>query len=104
MRRPLSLKKKKFKAEKLIDDRFAVSARSFAELVVWQVPQPLRGSSHHFKYRLAYVVDEVCVLRYDNEDGKGDHRHIRGMEAPYIFTDLDKLQADFWRDIDEWRP
>jgi len=51
-----------------------------------------------------FVVDEVCVLRYDNEDGKGDHRHIRGMEAPYIFTDLDKLQADFWRDIDEWRP
>lgn len=49
---------------------------AFAELVAWQVPKPVRGSSYNFKYRFAFVVDGVCVLRYDNEAGKGDHGHV----------------------------
>jgi hypothetical protein len=30
---------------------------SFVEIVIWRVPRPVRGSSHTFKYRLAFVVD-----------------------------------------------
>jgi hypothetical protein len=63
-------------AELLIDERHVLDART----VVWQLPRPVRGSIHPFKYRLALVVDEICVLRYDNEAGKGDHRHIRNKE------------------------
>jgi hypothetical protein len=33
----------------------------FVEMVIWQVPQPVRGSSHSFKYRLALIADGVCV-------------------------------------------
>jgi hypothetical protein len=32
-----------------------------AEIVIWKVPRPLKGSVHRFKYRLALVVDDVCV-------------------------------------------
>jgi hypothetical protein len=64
---------------------------------------PLPGSSHAFKYRLAFVVDEVCVLRFDNEAGKGNHKHIGGKEAPYTFTSLAQLVADFWSEVDRWR-
>jgi hypothetical protein len=46
------------------------------ELVLWRLPKQLDGSEHAFKYRLAYVVRGECVLRYDNEVGKGDHRHF----------------------------
>ncbi len=71
------------KAELLLRERIAISPdRSFAELVVWSVPTPVRRSIHSFKYRLALVVDGVCVLRYDNEAGKGDHKHIGGLEIP----------------------
>jgi hypothetical protein len=91
------------KAELLIDERHVLDARTFVEIVVWHLPKPVRGSVHRFKYRLALVVDEVCVLRYDNEAGKGDHRHERDEEEPYLFTDADKLLADFWRDVEEWR-
>jgi len=42
-------------------------------------------------------------LRYDNEAGKGDYRHVRDKEEPYNFTNPDKLVADFWRDVEEWR-
>jgi len=68
---------------------------AFAEVVIWALPRALAGSSHSFKYRLAYVVNGDCVLRYDNEAGKGDHRHRGGREALYKFTDPDRLMTDF---------
>ena len=58
-------------AELLIDERHVLDARTFVELVVWRQPRAARGSRHAFKYRLALVVDEVCVLRYDDQSGKG---------------------------------
>jgi hypothetical protein len=92
------------RAELLLEDRYVLSPGAFAEILVWRVPKPLPGSAHRFKYRLAFVLDGKCVLRYDNETGKGDHRHVKGHEMPYRFVGLDELQADFWRDIDEWSP
>jgi hypothetical protein len=68
-------------------------------MCVWQVSSPVPGSAHDFKYSLAYVSDGVCVLRYDNERGKSDHRHERGVETPYAFTTLDALADDFWADV-----
>lgn len=59
----------------------------------------MEGSAHSYKYRLAFVVDGACVLRYDNESGKGVHRHTLDGEARYRFLSLDKLFADFDRDI-----
>ena len=53
---------------------------------IWRLPQSVRGSEHRFKYRLALVVDGVCVLRFDNEAGKGDHKHVANAEEPYKFN------------------
>jgi hypothetical protein len=80
-------------------DRFDVGDDRFVELVVWELPAPMRGSTHRFKYRLALIVSGLCVLRYDNEAGKGDHKHIGGREIPYQFTDLVQLAEDFWSDV-----
>src|SRR5271156_5684049 len=91
------------KAELLLDERHVLNARSFVEIVIWRLPRPSRGSGHRFKYRLALVADGDCILRYDNEAGKGDHRHVADIEEPYGFTDPDTLLADFWRDIEKWR-
>ena len=44
------------------------------------------------------------MLRYDNEAGKGDHRHVLNIEERYSFTDPDKLLDDFWREVEQWRP
>lgn len=87
------------KATLLICERIYLSSNGFAEIVVWSVPRSVPGSAHRYKYRLAYVRDEVCVMRYDNEAGKGDHRHIGQTEAQYAFTTLDTLIEDFWNDI-----
>jgi hypothetical protein len=55
-----------------------------------------------FKYRLAYVVEGQCKVRYDNERGKGDHRHFDSQELPYAFSDPDQLMQDFQQDIERW--
>jgi hypothetical protein len=89
-------------AELLSDERYAIGDTAFAEIVIWRVSRPLAGSSHAFKYRLAFVVNGRCVLRYDNEKGKGDHRHIRGREHAYRFANYERLLADFWTDVDKW--
>ena len=90
------------KAEELIRQRIVYREDRFAELVLWKLPHPLKGSSHRFKYRLAYVVRQVCVLRYDNEAGKGDLRHWAGRETGYRFSTPEKLLADFVQSIERW--
>ena len=79
-----------------------MTANAFVEIVLWQVPKPVRGSLHDVKYSLVLVVDDVCVLRYDNEAGKGDHRHLGNIETPYLFSGVDQLLADFARDVGRW--
>ncbi len=60
----------------LLKERHVLDESTFVEIVIWQVPKPVKGSAHGFKYRLALVADDVCVLRFDNETGKGDHKHL----------------------------
>ncbi len=90
------------KAVALFRTRIAFSETAFAELAIWKVPKPVVGSTHSYKYRLAYVVEGVCVVRYDNEAGKGDHRHFDTKESSYIFQTPEKLLADFERDMKRW--
>jgi hypothetical protein len=51
---------------------------------------------------LAYVVRGVCVVRYDNEAGKSDHRHFGERETKYSFTTPEALIEAFERDIARW--
>jgi len=74
------------KAEPVMDERYAFDERSFAELVIWRLRGLLPGSEHAFKYRLAFVADEVCVLRYDNEAGQGQSSPHRRKPERYVFT------------------
>lgn len=90
------------KALSLISRRVAISEGVFAEIVLWEVPEPLRGSRHRYKYRLALVADGKSVLRYDNGAGKGDHRHVGDGEFPYQFVGVDRLLDDFRSDVRRW--
>jgi hypothetical protein len=71
------------------------------EGVIWQLPEPVPPSEHRIKYRLVYIVDGVRMVGYDNERGKGDHKHIRDRQWTYVFSDVATLMQDFKRDITE---
>ncbi len=73
---------------------------SITEIVIWELDQPLAPSLHRYKYRLYHGAEGKCWVRYDNERGKGDHKHIDDIEVPYSFTSLAQLLADFRHDIE----
>lgn len=87
------------KAIPLIRRRVVLAPDAFAEIAVWRVSEPVLPSGHPFKYRLVYVVGGECVLRYDNERGKGDHRHVDGEEQSYVFVSVEQLLDDFELDM-----
>ena len=72
---------------------------SIVEVVIWELAEPLSPSTHRYKYRLYYGAAGTNRVRYDNERGKGDHRHFREKESKYAFDGVDELLAAFQRDI-----
>ncbi|MDO9450140.1 MAG: DUF6516 family protein [Rugosibacter sp.] len=76
---------------------------SIVEIVVWELAVPLPGCAHPYKYRLFFGQAGECFVRYDNERGKGDHRHVGAEEVGYVFTTLDALLTDFECDVTNWR-
>ncbi len=56
-------------------------------------------SDHGLKYRLFYGRKGKRIVGYDNERGKGDHRHYGDREEPYVFTTMEQLLDDFERDV-----
>jgi len=86
-------------AKLLHRSRFVYADGALREMVLWQVPR----TAHHpfgLKYRLYYGDAEGnCLVRYDNERGKGNHRHVGSREESYAFSGVEVLVADFLADI-----
>lgn len=91
------------KAKLIKQQSIALEEGSTVHIKIWRVPQAVRGSAHDFKYSLALVVDDACVLRYDNEAGKGDHKHVGAGEVAYAFSTPEQLIEDFFTDVENWR-
>jgi hypothetical protein len=87
------------KAELLQRDRFVFDDGAFVEMVIWRVPERIPGCDHQYKYRLFYGRTGKRLIGYDNERGKGDHRHVGRREEPYAFSTVDALVRDFLADV-----
>ncbi|MFZ0484324.1 MAG: DUF6516 family protein [Desulfobacterales bacterium] len=92
------------KSKLIYREKFIYSDDSIREMVLWQLSEKTPDRPHKLKYRLYYgLKDGTCIVRYDNETGKGDHIHIKGIEKTYRFTDVETLVADFLEDIENAR-
>ena len=87
-------------AELLLRSRNA-HAGGVVEMVVWRVPRPVPPAAHAFKYRMVFVRGGERLVGYDNERGKGDHKHLLGQQMVYVFVDIDRLIADFLGDVEK---
>jgi hypothetical protein len=87
------------KAELLFHQRIDYDDGAIVEMVLWRVAKPVPPSTHGLKYRLFCGRSGVREVGYDNERGKGDHRHFQDIETAYAFTTVEKLIADFWSDV-----
>ena len=72
---------------------------AIVELKLWLVPRAVPVSKHSFKYSLYYGRGGKRLIGYDNEAGKGDHRHYGDREEVYQFTTPEQLIADFLADV-----
>ena len=75
---------------------------SIVEIIIWELPEPLPPSTHRYKYRLFFGESGFTRVRYDNERGKGDHRHVGDREYQYKFNSVEQLLADFQFDVERW--
>lgn len=73
------------------------------EMTIWRLPEPDEERPHGLKYSLYYGKHGKRLVGYDNERGKGDHRHDGDTEYPYRFTTAAQLVADFEAEIRRWR-
>ena len=89
------MKARRIRYRKLVLGKAAIEERICA------VPQAVSGSAHSYKYSLSLIVDGECVLRYDNERGKGDHRHFMGQESTYAFVSMERLMDDFQAEVQQ---
>jgi hypothetical protein len=90
---------KRMKAERIVDSKQVWPDGTLVQLVIWRLPEISAERPHGLKYRLYCGRRGHCLVRYDNESGKGDHRHMSGREEPYPFTTLPRLIADFRADV-----
>ena len=69
------------------------------EMKIWRVSSEVPGSLHLLQYSLFYGTDRARLVGYDNERGKGDHRHFGDREDSYFFVSPERLMADFLEDV-----
>ncbi len=94
---------KKKKAALLFEDRMAYPDGAVLEMRIWRLPEPDAERPHGLKYSLFYGHDGVRIIGYDNERGKGDHRHYQEREVPYRFTTVEQIVSDFMDDVERER-
>lgn len=92
------------RATLVIDRKVVFPDGAVLHMVLWRLPVADPERPHGLKYRFYYGLSGgACVVRYDNERGKGDHRHRDDREEPYRFVDIETLIADFLNDVAEAR-
>ena len=91
-------------ARLLYREKYIYSDGAIREMVLWQLPHKTPDRSHGLRCRLYYGLnDGTCLVRFDNESGKGDHKHVGSREKSYRFIDVETLVADFIAEIEKAR-
>jgi hypothetical protein len=88
------------KAKRIFYDKAVLPDGAVVEMVIWQLPHVTAERPHGLKYSLFYGRHGQRIVGYDNELGKGDHKHLRHVETRYAFLTIEKLVADFLADVE----
>ena len=91
------------RARRILDARTVLTDGRIIQRTVWQLPRPTADRPHGLKFRLYCGKGGQTIVRYDNESGKGAHRHVgpEEVESTYEFISLTQLLQDFFADVEE---
>ena len=90
-------------AVRIFYDKALFPDGAVVEMTIWQLPRTTLERPHGLKYSLFYGYDGQRIVGYDDERGKGDHRHLRDSEFRYKFESVDKMIADFLYDVERMK-
>ncbi len=87
-------------ATRIFYDKAVLPDGATIEMTLWQLPKASPERPHGLKHSLLYGRDGRRLVGYDNERGKGDHKHVHGVESRYKFVSVEQLVADFLADVE----
>jgi hypothetical protein len=90
-------------ADPIVNLKRVLDDGSIVQIRIWRLPRRSPERPHGLKYSLFYGLASQRIVGYDNEAGKGDHRHYHHEESSYRFVSLEKLIEDFWSDVSRER-
>ena len=90
------------KARRIFHDKAPLPDGFIVEMTIWQLPEPSMERPHGLKYSLFFGREGRRIVGYDNEKGKGDHKHLDEKEVAYRFVSVEQLVADFLADVQRW--
>lgn len=88
------------KATSILHQKHNLDYGIIIEIKIWQLPVVSIERPHGYKYSLFCGRKGERLIGYDNERGKGDHRHLGKDEEPYNFISLNQLLEDFTSDVE----
>lgn len=91
------------KAVRIFYDKAVLSDGAIVQMAIWRLPNATKERPHGLKYSLFYGGPYGRIVGYDNESGKGDHKHIREVETSYQFLNVETMVADFLADVERIR-
>ncbi|CCF18612.1 conserved protein of unknown function [Pseudorhizobium banfieldiae] len=87
-------------ARLILDRKLLLDDGRIIQIRIWRLPEADAERPHGLKYSLFFGRAGERIIGYDNEKGKGDHRHHRSREEPYRFSSLEQLIRDFENDVE----
>ena len=91
------------KVVRIFYDKAVLPDGAIVQMTIWQLPRSTQERHHGLKYSQFYGGPDGRIVGYDNESGKGDHKHIRDVETRYKFIDVETMVADFLTDVERIR-
>ena len=91
------------KAVRIFYDKTVLPDGAIVQMTIWQLPRSTQERPHGLKYSLFYGGPDGRIVGYDNESGKGDHKHIRDVETRYKLIDVETMVADILADLERIR-
>ena len=90
------------RAIKKYDKYLKYSKGNIKQVKVWEFPKT-KKQPEGIKYHFAYIHNGKRVLGYDNEIGKGHHKHLFGKETKIIFKGIKELYNQFIKEVKQLR-
>ncbi len=87
-------------AELLLHRKQVTSDNEIVEFKIWKVPKDV-DFPEGIRYSMGYIHNGKRVLGYDNERGKGHHKHKLGKEEKVQFVSWQMLLNQFLEELKE---